>query len=87
MQKSGLSSYRAIAGALNARGIITARDGAWHATTVRLTLRHSGTQRLAMGRPSARASLRLGAGSGWLLFVYGTHHLLRFVHHRKLRVL
>jgi DNA invertase Pin-like site-specific DNA recombinase len=44
MQKSGLSSYRAIASALNARGIRTARGGAWHATTVRnATLRHSGT--------------------------------------------
>jgi hypothetical protein len=43
MQKSGLSSYRAIAGALNARGIPTARGGHWHDSTVRNALHYSGT--------------------------------------------
>lgn len=33
MQKSGLSSYRAIAGALNAGGIPTAGGGHWHGST------------------------------------------------------
>lgn len=32
---TGATTYRAIAEALNARGITTARGGAWHATTVR----------------------------------------------------
>jgi DNA invertase Pin-like site-specific DNA recombinase len=41
MQKSGLSSYRAIAGALNARGIPTARGGHWHDSTVRNALKHA----------------------------------------------
>jgi hypothetical protein len=36
-------SYRAIAGALNARGIPAARGGGWHDTTVRNVLRYSGT--------------------------------------------
>jgi len=41
MQKSGLSSYRAIAGALNARGIPTAPGGPWHDSTVRNALKHA----------------------------------------------
>ncbi len=35
LRRKGLSSYRDIAQALNARGIETARGGAWHASTVR----------------------------------------------------
>ncbi len=35
IQKSGITSYQAIAGALNARGVRTARGGPWHAATVR----------------------------------------------------
>jgi DNA invertase Pin-like site-specific DNA recombinase len=35
IQASGLTTLRDIAGALNARGIHTARGGAWHSTTVR----------------------------------------------------
>jgi DNA invertase Pin-like site-specific DNA recombinase len=35
IQASGLTSLRDIAGALNARGIRTARGGAWHSSTVR----------------------------------------------------
>jgi DNA invertase Pin-like site-specific DNA recombinase len=35
IQASGLTTLRDIAGALNARGIRTARGGAWHSTTVR----------------------------------------------------
>jgi hypothetical protein len=41
MQKSGLSSYRAIAGVLNARGIPTARGSDWHDSTVRNALKHA----------------------------------------------
>jgi hypothetical protein len=32
---AGATGYRAIAAALNARGVRTARGGEWHATTVR----------------------------------------------------
>src|SRR4051812_7770328 len=35
IQASGLTTLRDIAGALNARGIRTARGGAWHSSTVR----------------------------------------------------
>jgi DNA invertase Pin-like site-specific DNA recombinase len=35
IEASGIKGYRAIAAALNARGIRTARGGDWHATTVR----------------------------------------------------
>jgi DNA invertase Pin-like site-specific DNA recombinase len=35
IQGSGLTTLRDIAGALNARGIRTARGGAWHSSTVR----------------------------------------------------
>jgi DNA invertase Pin-like site-specific DNA recombinase len=35
MQASGLRTLREIAAALNARGIGTARGGAWHTSTVR----------------------------------------------------
>lgn len=35
IQGSGLTTLREIAGALNARGIRTARGGAWHSSTVR----------------------------------------------------
>ena len=35
IQASGVSSYLGIAEALNARGVRTARNGQWHATTVR----------------------------------------------------
>jgi DNA invertase Pin-like site-specific DNA recombinase len=35
IQTSGISSLAGIADALNARGIRTARGGAWHASTVR----------------------------------------------------
>lgn len=35
IRSSGATSYRAIADALNARGITTARGGKWHAATVR----------------------------------------------------
>jgi hypothetical protein len=38
---TGATSYTAIADALNARGIHTARGGGWHALTVRnILLRH-----------------------------------------------
>ena len=43
IQASGVRSFRAIAGALNARGIPTARGGDWHDSTVRNVRRHSGT--------------------------------------------
>lgn len=43
IEASGATDYRAIAAALNARGIRTARGGQWHATTVRnLMLRQKG---------------------------------------------
>jgi DNA invertase Pin-like site-specific DNA recombinase len=35
IQRAGLTSYRQIATALNARGIATARNGQWHPATVR----------------------------------------------------
>jgi len=35
MQATGLTTSRAIAGALNERGIRTARGGAWYGSTVR----------------------------------------------------
>jgi DNA invertase Pin-like site-specific DNA recombinase len=35
IRAAGATSYHAIADALNARGIHTARGGEWHATTVR----------------------------------------------------
>jgi DNA invertase Pin-like site-specific DNA recombinase len=35
IEASGVSNYRGIAAALNARGVRTARGGDWHATTVR----------------------------------------------------
>lgn len=35
IRAAGTTSYRAIAQELNARGILTARGGAWHATTVK----------------------------------------------------
>ncbi|MDB5243404.1 MAG: resolvase, partial [Spirosoma sp.] len=35
VEASGVTSYRGIADALNARGVRTARGGTWHATTVR----------------------------------------------------
>lgn len=35
IQQSGVTSYAAIATALNNRGIKTARGGAWHASSVR----------------------------------------------------
>jgi DNA invertase Pin-like site-specific DNA recombinase len=38
IQRSGLTSYRQIANALNARGIATARKGQWHPATVRNVL-------------------------------------------------
>ncbi len=41
IQRSGLTSYREIAGALNARGIETARGGRWHPATVRNVLLRS----------------------------------------------
>ena len=41
IRAAGANSYRAIAATLNARGIQTARGGAWHAGTVRgILLRH-----------------------------------------------
>jgi DNA invertase Pin-like site-specific DNA recombinase len=43
IQKSGVHSFRAIASALNARGIPTARGGNWHDSTVRNALKHATT--------------------------------------------
>jgi hypothetical protein len=37
-QKSGATTLRAVAAALNARGISTARGGAWHAMSVKNVL-------------------------------------------------
>lgn len=42
IQASGASTLRAVANALNARGIHTARGGVWHAATVRNILVRSG---------------------------------------------
>lgn len=35
MEEEGVSGYREIARALNARGVLTPRDGKWHATSVK----------------------------------------------------
>jgi len=35
IQRAGVTTLQGVAGALNARGIPTARDGTWHASTVR----------------------------------------------------
>jgi len=35
MQAAGVTGFRAIAAALNDRGVWTARGGEWHGTTVR----------------------------------------------------
>jgi hypothetical protein len=42
IQNSGASTSRAIAAALNARGVPTARGGQWHDSTVRDALKHAG---------------------------------------------
>lgn len=42
IQAAGMTTLRDIAGALNARGIRTARGGAWHSSTVRNVLLRSG---------------------------------------------
>jgi DNA invertase Pin-like site-specific DNA recombinase len=42
IEASGITGHRAIAAALNARGVRTARGGAWHATTVANLLRRQG---------------------------------------------
>jgi hypothetical protein len=39
VQRAGLKSLRAIADALNARGVPTAHGGAWHASSVRDALK------------------------------------------------
>jgi Recombinase len=39
VQRAGLKSLRAIADALNARGVGTARGGTWHASSVRDALK------------------------------------------------
>ena len=44
IQKSGVRSNRAIAAALNARGIPTARGGQWHDSTVRNVLKHAAVE-------------------------------------------
>lgn len=41
IQAAGATTHRAVAAALNARGIRTARGGAWHANTVRSLLARS----------------------------------------------
>jgi hypothetical protein len=38
IQRSGASTLSAVAAALNARGVKTARGGEWHASTVRNVL-------------------------------------------------
>jgi hypothetical protein len=38
VQKAGARSLREIAAALNARGVRTARDGEWHATSIKNVL-------------------------------------------------
>ena len=50
IQKSGVRSNRAIAAALNARGIPTARGGQWHDSTVRNVLKHAAVEDRANGR-------------------------------------
>lgn len=42
-QRAGATTLRAIAEALNARGIVTARGGSWHPTTVKNTLERAVT--------------------------------------------
>jgi hypothetical protein len=42
VEAAGATGYRAIAAALNARGVRTARGGEWHATTVRNLMQRDG---------------------------------------------
>jgi Recombinase len=42
IQASGVTTFRAIAAALNNRGVRTARGGAWHDSTVRNLLARAG---------------------------------------------
>jgi DNA invertase Pin-like site-specific DNA recombinase len=42
VEAAGATGYRAIAAALNARGVRTARGGEWHATTVRNLMQREG---------------------------------------------
>jgi DNA invertase Pin-like site-specific DNA recombinase len=42
-QKAGARTLREIAAALNARGVLTARGGSWHATSVKNILARAGT--------------------------------------------
>jgi DNA invertase Pin-like site-specific DNA recombinase len=42
VEAAGATGYRAIAAALNARGVRTARGGDWHATTVRNLMQREG---------------------------------------------
>jgi DNA invertase Pin-like site-specific DNA recombinase len=53
IQAAGATTHRAITEALNARGIRTARGGAWHVSTVQNMLAReavSGVKRIATGR-------------------------------------
>ena len=52
IQASGITTFAAIAAALNARGIPTARGGRWHLETVRLILKRQA--RLDLAAPSKK---------------------------------
>jgi hypothetical protein len=47
----GATSLRAIADELNARGMLTRRDGRWHVSTVTNLLERLGLRAAACGRP------------------------------------
>src|SRR5271166_3314283 len=58
LQASGTTTVRAIAEALNARGIRTARGGDWHNSTVRNLLAREGSRSAARPRsPLSGASI------------------------------
>jgi len=57
--RSGITSLAGIAAALNARGVRTARDGEWHASTVRNLL--AGSTVRILPPPLAEGSCRRGA--------------------------
>ena len=65
IEASGVRGHRAIAAALNARGVRTARGGDWHATTVRNLMVRRQALEAATGSPNfasyllARCAFRL----------------------------
>ncbi len=65
IRNAGAASYQAVAQALNARGVRTARGGAWHSTTVRnLLLRDGALSGRRRGGAASTGTGGRGPGSG-----------------------